>query len=496
MREIELKFAVHPTFHIDAICGQAGVDAINSLSALTLTATYYDTPDLRLARNGVTLRFRTGESDPQWTVKLPCGMSGMVREELMFSGPPDTIPPDVVDVVTGYRRGAAMQAVATLVTRRERWELLDEKEAKLAVVYQDEVSVVEDSRTLTHFREIELESLGIGLKRLRRIGDALAAAGAVTTEPVPKAVRALGPRATAPPDIPDESQVRGETAADALQKMIVRAVHRITTHHAAARLGDPEGVHQMRVGTRRLRSDLRTFASLVDREWADSVLDDLRWLARVLGEVRDIDVLTERFAQSAGELADELQSLFDHLRRVGEQRRSDLHDALRSERYLTLLESLVRAAQNPPATVDAAVAGDEVLVPQVRPTWDTLRKAMRAAGEDPPDHELHEIRIHAKRARYAAEVVAGSSASYASSAKNFARAAAALQEVLGEHQDAVVAQQTLRGIAGAPESTASVQITLGRLIERQHQEALHARAQWTRSWHRLSRPKNTEWLTG
>ena len=65
---------------------------------------------------------------------------------------------------------------------------------------------------------------------------------------------------------------------------------------------DPEGVHQARVATRRLRSDLRTFRPLLDREWASALRTELDWLARELGVVRDGDVMLERMRTHASQL--------------------------------------------------------------------------------------------------------------------------------------------------------------------------------------------------
>ncbi len=84
------------------------------------------------------------------------------------------------------------------------------------------------------------------------------------------------------------------SAADLVRQAISAAVDRIMRHDPGVRIGDdPEDVHQARVGTRRLRSDLRTFSSLLDEEWLASLRDELRWLAGALGEVRDDDVLID-----------------------------------------------------------------------------------------------------------------------------------------------------------------------------------------------------------
>ncbi len=113
---------------------------------------------------------------------------------------------------------------------------------------------------------------------------------------------------------------------------------------------------------------------------------------------------------------------------------------MRSPRYLALLDHLVDAAREPALALDADV-DDLELAGFARRPWRKLRKAVDALGDDPSDHELHRVRIRAKRARYASEAVAPV---FGKRAREFARAMAAVQDVLGEHQDAVVASEWLR----------------------------------------------------
>ena len=116
MREEELKFSVHGLFTFPELDAETG--DLESAGHLRLTAVYYDTADLRLARAGITLRHRTGEDVPPWHLKLPSGMVN-VREELTADGPPDTPPVDFTSLVTAWVRSAPLAPVATLQTERE-----------------------------------------------------------------------------------------------------------------------------------------------------------------------------------------------------------------------------------------------------------------------------------------------------------------------------------------------------------------------------------------
>lgn len=495
MREIELKFAVHPSFDVPEIEGRAGVVEVQEQPTLTLHSTYYDTVDLRLARNGVTLRYRKEDNGSLWTLKLPIeDKPAEVRNEIDFVAPPQEIPSDAVDLVVGFTRAAPLDEVATLETKRARWKLIGKGDTELAIVYHDEVAVIDDDRALTRFREIELESLGVGIKKLVAIGEALREAGAVPSEPVPKAVRALGPRATAPPDVPSLPKLEPSgPAGDAVKAILVRSIDRLIANHAAARLGDDEVVHQMRVAVRRLRSCLRTFDPLIDPSWSSETIPELKWLADLLGDVRDLDVLKERFDRTGIDLKPEIEPLFEAIADGLTGSRAALHEGLRSKRYSDLLERLVRSAQNPPVTPEATRPAVEALTPHVMVTWKKLRKAVKAAGKKPSAEALHRIRIRAKRARYAVEATAPALGASGRKAAGFAKAAARLQDVLGEHQDAVVAESKIRGIAGR-NLNGSYAVAAGRLIERQTTSAAEARRVWPKAWERLDRKKSRSWL--
>ena len=80
---------------------------------VTLRATYYDTADLRLARAGVSLRYRRGDDEP-WTVKLPTDAPGRAPRDLPAGRPGDRCRTELVDLVTAYTRGAPLAPVAVL----------------------------------------------------------------------------------------------------------------------------------------------------------------------------------------------------------------------------------------------------------------------------------------------------------------------------------------------------------------------------------------------
>src|SRR6185503_8889312 len=94
MRELELKLEVDEPFESPSFsAGDADLGALEELDPLDLRASYYDTNDLRLARHGITLRYRSGDADGSpWTLKLPDELDAAAREELTFAGTNRKVP--------------------------------------------------------------------------------------------------------------------------------------------------------------------------------------------------------------------------------------------------------------------------------------------------------------------------------------------------------------------------------------------------------------------
>ena len=497
--EREVKLAAPASFTLPSLEGLAEGVAVEPLAAKTLDAVYYDTADLRLARWGVSMRFRTGEGGSgTWTVKLPEGEEGpaLVRREVPVAGPAGTPPEDALALVRAYVRSAPLVAVARLRTRRHGVALRDGEGHLLAEVVDDEVAVIEGRKAVARFREVEVEIDGRAPGGL--LGDVvgrLRAAGAGAPDPMSKVVRALGERAQAPAEVVPLPLGDRPTAGEVVTSAIAGSVARVLVHDAGVRLGDdPEDVHQARVGTRRLRSDLRTFGPLLDRDWGQALRDELGWIADLLGAVRDADVLGDRLRAQAAALPEvDAAGLAPVLLRLADERevaRSALIEAMNGPRYVSLLDRLVLAARAPLLLDDVArKRARRVLPPLVRTSWRTLRTAVTALPPVPADEALHAIRIHAKRARYAAEGV-GPAAGKAAAA--FAAAMAEVQGVLGDHHDAIVAEQWLRTAAVGAE--VEQVLALGELIGAERADAAQCRAAWPAAWKQADRKKLRAWF--
>jgi CHAD domain-containing protein len=495
-REREAKLGAWAGFALPDLNGVLDGVTVRPLPERRLDAVYYDTPDLRLARWGASVRFRAGDGTG-WTVKLADGDDGpaLVRRELTFQGKPSpVVPPDVANLVRAYARSAPLLPAARLRTLRRGVELLDAEGLRLAEVVDDEVSVYDGRRLASRFRELEVElEPDAGSSLLQAVVDALHRAGAGAVEPIPKVVRALGARARERPELVDDQPPADATAGDVVRAAIAASVIRILRHDAGVRIGDdPEDVHQARVGARRLRSDLQTFESLLDPEWLAALVSELKWLGAALGAVRDADVLLDRLRRQVASLpqadAAGAASLVRVLVQERELARAVLLEAMASPRYVDLLDRLVAAAQSPQLVPEADGKATEVLPALVLRPWKKLAKAVKELDDPPPDEQLHAVRIRAKRCRYAVEAVAPV---VGKKAKRMASAVAGLQGVLGDHQDAVVAEGWLREAAGGAGVS---ELVAGELIALQRVEAEQHRQAWRAAWKAARKPKLRKWL--
>jgi CHAD domain-containing protein len=380
--------------------------------------------------------------------------------------------------------------------------LHDAQGAHLCEVVNDAVDVTfpdpDPLASPVRFDEVELE-LGAAATDVHRaaVVARLRSVDAGPIDPTPKIVRALGNSAARPPDVRVPALVGdAPSIEDVVRTAIATSVDRLIRYDPAARLGtDPEGVHQSRVATRRLRSDLRTFRSVLDEQWATSLSDELRWLGEVFGAVRDADVLLERLDAKVVELPEidrePAKRLLDRLRSDHERGRDRMLLALRSDRYDALLDRAVGAANRPRFLLRVGDTDDADVLRQLahRP-WKHLARAVDALGDDPSDLALHGVRIRAKRARYAVEAVAPA---FGKPARSFARAVTGLQDVLGEHQDAIVAAEWLRRAAASTDDE-STGFAAGQLAAIEYRDAERARRAWPDAWRRASRKRLRSWL--
>ncbi len=259
----------------------------------------------------------------------------------------------------------------------------------------------------------------------------------------------------------------------------------LLTHEPGTRTGeDIEDLHQMRVAVRRMRATLKAARPLLDTAWADDLRAELGWLGGALGPVRDFDVLLLRLHREIASLPATEEAagavLLDALERERTVARAAMLGALTDPRFFALLERLAETVRAPLP----AGAHQLALVDLVRSEARKLRRAVERAGDDPPDDVLHALRIRGKRLRYTGELVAPSleGAPAGKAVKRLLSATAALQEVLGDHQDACVAEQRIRSLVAGLDATPDTAFVAGRLVEREIHRAVEKRRDWWAAW--------------
>jgi len=279
------------------------------------------------------------------------------------------------------------------------------------------------------------------------------------------------------------------TPVDHVRASLDQRLRALLTHEPGTRTGeDIEDLHQMRVAVRRMRATLKAARPLLDAAWSDDLRAELGWLGGALGPVRDLDVLLLRLHREIASLPPDEQNaggvLLDALERERTTARAAMLEALTAPRYFGLLERLAETVSAPLPTPAPGDAPQPALVDLVRAEARKLRRAVEKAGDNPPDEVLHALRIRGKRVRYTGELVAPSlrGTPAGKQVKRLLSATTALQEVLGDHQDACVAEQRIRGLLAGLDVTPDTVFVAGRLVERETHRAAEKRREWRGAW--------------
>ncbi|HEY5094391.1 MAG TPA: CYTH and CHAD domain-containing protein [Candidatus Eremiobacteraceae bacterium] len=487
MLEREIKLDAPASFRLEAVTALGGGYRLSKIETATFDSRYFDTADFRLTRAGCSLRYRTGQG---WTLKLPQTPEHgeMARLELASDAGPRTPPPALLDLITGYVRTRRMRPIATLRTVRRTLSVRGVGGSILAEIAEDDVTHLALEGKPSGFREIEVElreqapaALLVDLARR------LQAVGAGTLIHESKIQRALGGSAALVPELRRPPISPHSGVGNLIRAEISKYVAELQANDAAIRLGyGPEPLHVARVATRRLRSTLRTFRSVLDQSWAQRLSDDLAWLGRCLGAARDADVLVQRLRESAAQLDNDFGAqrarFIAALHEGLDPKYRSVRRALRSPRYARLLDRLVNAASHPKLVTGAEIPARLLLPKLIRGPWRKMCKAAKHADARSPDDQLHALRIRVRRCRYAVETgqqVLGPAA------EKFAAKLAQLQEALGEQHDAVVAQDYIKNVA----AKARASRVGAALLDRERRIDFRCRRAWSKAWTKVKRAK-------
>ncbi len=262
-----------------------------------------------------------------------------------------------------------------------------------------------------------------------------------------------------------------------MREVLDRQLRQLTESEPGVREGsDPEDLHRFRVATRRSRALIRASRPLV-RDQLANVDRDLRWLGSASGPVRDLDVLIAHLRSLIEELEPDQaggEAIVAVLERERLRAREELLKAFEGDRFGELVSRYEEALERLEAA-DEEMSLARLTQKELR----RLRVSYEGLGEHPSNEDIHAVRIKAKHARYAAELAARAEG------RRFADLAAALrdlQDLIGAHNDAVVAEQRVRALA-----TDAARLAAGRIVELERRRREEARNELPAAWRRMER---------
>jgi len=398
-------------------------------SGRSFTATYVDTADRRLTRAGIELRRRVERGESIWEARIG-------ETTVSAPGGPSQPPEELQRILATLLRGQKLEQVARV--RRGK----------------NDVALLDGQRVLASFVGLD-EALEHALEAPAK--DALPA--------------------------------RKAPAVEHVRAFLRTQLAQIERHDPAVRVGsDPEDLHRLRVAVRRSRAALREARKVLDEEQGGALRAELKWLGRQLGPARDLDVLLIRLRREVAELdgpdAVGGGKIVAQLEAEREAAQQELLATLDTQRYAELLAAFDQLVSAPP------VATSEVSLERVAAKeFSRLERQVKALGVDPSNDDLHQARIQAKRLRYATEL---SSQLLGKDGRKVVDAAKTFQDVVGAHQDAVVAEVRIRAAVRKARGVGSA-LAAGRLIELERARRLEARADLPQAWRRLRRRAFAVW---
>jgi inorganic triphosphatase YgiF len=499
--ERELKLGAWPEFSLPDLNGFVDGATAAPPTRRELDAVYYDTPDLRLLRRGVTLRFRRGEAPGDvWTAKLPSDAAahGLARREVNLSGPARAIPAQLADLTRGWALGAALRPVARIRTARSSIPLRDADGRIVASLDDDAVSVMRGRRVVARFRELEVELVAdASAEILERVDARLRSAGAERVPQTPKLTRAFGRIASEPPSLAPPELGSKATIGVALHARLLVDVGRLVDQHAPVVLDEQPGcVGRARAEVRAVVADLAAFATLLDGELTEPLRRELVWLEVELGAVAELDDLSERMPASAGDavLGDLItraatQRLVARVRMARARRRSRLMRVLRSRRYAALLGRLNAFAAEPLLTTGQARRRvDAGRAKLVRPAWRRLRDQGQAASAGVDSGAIAALRPSADQL---AATLALARMAPGPEPRRSAQRIEELVTLLAEHEAATAAARGLRTLRRRADP--ELAWVAGVLAGREAARADDCRARFGAVWARVARKPAWSW---
>jgi CHAD domain-containing protein len=248
---------------------------------------------------------------------------------------------------------------------------------------------------------------------------------------------------------------------------------------------EDDAIHQVRVSSRRLRSDLKLFRKLLAGDWATELRADLAGLAQACGEARDLEVIAALVRETATseDNQEHVDTILTTLTLGLERAAARSAEVVLGESTKDLLTTIDAVAAAPNLNARAEKPSSEVLPQLLNSATEKFTQAADKLKPWTSDDDWHEVRLLAKRVRYAADT---SAAVLGDEARTTAAHAATYQELLGQHQDHCAAADALTAMAidAAAQDDPELSFTLGRLTERHRAARRPLREQFLSLYHR------------
>jgi inorganic triphosphatase YgiF len=449
MSEIELKFELAPEAH--AAFRRLAPLAEGESRTERLHALYFDTPDFDLRRHAMALRLRRERR--RWVQCLKAGTSGAgglhAREEWEFDRPQASIDVSLLAKTPFAREpelGEHLGEIFQVDVRRTTWELEVSPGNRVEVALdRGEVSRAGEHSPIS---EVEIESVSGDPMAVFELAERLVGSAPLRPSSITKAQRgyrlASGENATPTKARPVELGAAWSTSM-AARAVVAAALEQLQANEAGViESADPEYLHQYRVALRRLRSALRVFRDALEPAFVQEVSRELKWIAALTGPARDWDVLATHTLPAILSAWSESRSARSVRARVALRRRASrdaLREALASPRYARVVLALARwLATSIEESAQQTASLGEFAARVVSKRHRKLLAGARRLSALPPA-ERHQLRLEAKRLRYALD---GFETLFRHSRLGaYRELLAEIQDDLGRANDAAVATRLL-----------------------------------------------------
>lgn len=441
---------------------------------------YADTLDWRLSRGGYSLRVRRRSRTFEATLKSIMTSTDALKHRTEVTQPVPTTDLEAIRELEGsvgriVRAMAGTHPLQPLVEIRTRRSTfgLTVGEARVGEIVLDSTTIPIEGGDPARLQRVEVEVAPEAVERVRAFVEAFREGCGLTAAPMSKLDVGFLAGGLSPSEFLDfgPTEVGPGISTGELAFAVLREQFGIFLRkEPGTRLGeDPEELHDMRVATRRIRAALALFADALPVR-AGGCGAEFKWMADVLGGVRDLDVQLDQVDAWERDLPPD-RSHFPIVRGLLEDRRRSAVEAMitaldsaRYERLVARFAGLLRRGplrRSVSSRTPILVAAPDLVARRYR----KFRSARRGLTAESPPEAFHKLRIRAKRLRYALEFT---EPIYGKRTRTLVKRLTALQDLLGEHQDAQVAMQHLESLVDeiGPELEPKAVFVLGRVAER------------------------------